>query len=232
MKPDTIVVTDQGIGCIEAPDSDSFGALEYREYNKVLEAAMKQAVLFKDHPNVHNQLADLLIEKQYEQGRLYPVPDEYEIKIEIHSIYNGKDNPSIEYAILVPKHVPVLHPTMGHELNPLTKIEFVPKQEPVKKDCSCTGPWDCQCQNVIDAYYGVEAEQEEKQPTSIEERNAKIKEYAKPLLDGYDEVADNILQANGLNEFSNLIEVWKNGFDHGRLSISAKEYWFEQFKQK
>jgi len=98
MKPNTIVLTDKGIGCIQLnPVSIGMTPTGKDRQQAASEQAMKQVVLFKD------QVFARSLFNHMEYNKLYPVPDGYEIKIETHSIYNGKDNPSIEYAILVPK---------------------------------------------------------------------------------------------------------------------------------
>jgi len=111
MKTNAIVLTDQGICCIEAPvgfrpnciyDCSGNDICECQNYDSAIEAAMKQAVLFKDQSQIKRLLSFNGI-SSLSDNELIPIPDGYEIKIETHSIYNGKDNPSIEYAILVPK---------------------------------------------------------------------------------------------------------------------------------
>jgi len=124
MKPNAIVLTDQGIGCIEAPEKPESSYIHttsslyintqwYKEtggykdpmtwYNEKLELAMKNVVLFKD-----KQLTFDMLSKQkcfpYEERKLYPIPDGYEIKI----VNTGTSfKKAMEgYAILVPKQEP------------------------------------------------------------------------------------------------------------------------------
>jgi len=206
MKPNCIILTDKGIGCIEAPEKPVMGS-----YYLALEAALKQVVLFKDHPNVHNQLADLLIEKQYEQGRLYPVPDEYEIKIEIHSIYNGKDNPSIEYAILVPKEEIMaekfwsnIEKSYAHVKQPTIKQPTSIEENKWCDSCGKRTTWiNGECENY-------------KPKSSIEEAAEKAIPY---------HPSDSTLY-QGYRKY----EI--KGFIAGAKSDAAKEYWYQQFKQE
>ena len=126
MKPTHIVLTDKGIACIVAPEKPEPSYLHitsslyintqwYKEtggykdpmtwYNEKLEAAMKQVVLFKDQLEISWTLGIPM-----EKGKLYPVPDGYEIKIK-----NGEPCVDLDchvpqdhihqYAILVPKQV-------------------------------------------------------------------------------------------------------------------------------
>jgi hypothetical protein len=138
------------------------------------------------------------------------VPDGYEIKIETHSIYNGKDNPSIEYAILVPKQVDI-DPDVKDALNKggyWDLIDDIPKQEPVKEMCgsdTCPDDGACEhCQNPV------------KQPASIEE------------------AAEKSWNLNHIGPDNNSYNpyAYKAGFIAGAKSDAAKDYWYEQFKQE
>lgn len=74
-------------GRIYACDPDTTGARRY----------------FKPDDKIINEMIHNGLLWGVEQGKSYPVPENYEVMIETHSTYNGKDNHPIQYAILVPK---------------------------------------------------------------------------------------------------------------------------------
>jgi len=162
MKPNKIVLTDQGIGCIEAPEKPepSYSHIAsslyintqwYKEtggykhpmdwYNEKLEAAIKQAVLFKDQSHIKRLLSFNGI-SSLSDNELIPIPDGYEIELETKDLcdYEGEElweiTPHlVKYAILVPKQVDI-DPDVKDALNKGGYWDLIdddkPKQEPVK----------------------------------------------------------------------------------------------------
>jgi hypothetical protein len=105
MKPNVIILEDDGLYCFEAPEKleylDKYGNPHEEDYNKALEAAKKQKVRFKD------QVFARSLFNHMEYNKLYPVPDGYEIKIEnkewSEKLPSGSFIQYDQYAILVPK---------------------------------------------------------------------------------------------------------------------------------
>jgi len=208
MKPTHIKLNEAGqIVAFVMPITGSYADIE--DYYEAIKIAIKDGMVFKDEDEVKQIIKADAIERwlnqkvmtsviyKLEQGKVYDVPEGYEVKIEEHCpvACDCRDEETMrvqcqcQYAVLVPK------------------------QEPVKKDCSCTGPWDCQCQNVIDAYYG-----NEKQPTSIEEAGNPPESY-------WNDYWKNVLNLEDCSR-NNKRKVFQDAF------LLAKDYWFEQFKQE
>jgi len=97
MKPTHIVLTDQGIGCIEAPNMLNSVINHNWEirYQQAIEAAMKQVVLFKDQ----NVWCWAIPDEMPVKGKLYPILDGYEVRFET---WQQGDN-KVDYAVLIPK---------------------------------------------------------------------------------------------------------------------------------
>jgi len=215
-------------------------------------------VLFKDHPNVHNQLADLLIEKQYEQGRLYPVPDGYEIKIETYSIYNGKDNPSIEYAILVPKEEIMaekfwsnIEKSYAHVKQPTIKQPTSIEENKWCDSCGKRTTWiNGECENYKNKSSIEEAADKsftnfvlDNHPDpdylfskSLEDAMPEIEKLVNHYIMGKDnkslDQASEHYYATLTRPLADEKGLVETAFVCGATSPEAKEYWFEQFKQE
>jgi len=117
MKPNAIVFDGKGVGCIVAPDITNSVIDHHWElrYNKALEAAMKNIVYFKPEDlemvTTKIQIAGGFLNR-LEKGKLYPVPDGYEIEIKEEpsedSGIDGSGPPYSKvdfesYVVLVPK---------------------------------------------------------------------------------------------------------------------------------
>jgi len=157
-----IILTDKGIGCIEAPDPNDtigkYGAYfdNLPKYKKELEAAMKNVVLFKDQKGTIKDCYNLFDTPYIEKGKLYPVPENYEIKLEDKVCYFHEDpktnlwkpypseskwtnNPNLAYQFdTITEALEAL--TMPDRLNDIVVTDIfidayailVPKQESVK----------------------------------------------------------------------------------------------------
>lgn len=115
-----IILTDRGVGCIEAPDirPPAIRTIYNRDlrerYEQALEAAMKKKVLFK--PEEQNAIMLLMNHKVglLEKGKLYPVPEGYWIELEYGDGRTFVKNPTYPEAsphvraILVPKQEPAI----------------------------------------------------------------------------------------------------------------------------
>jgi hypothetical protein len=218
MKPNAIVITDKGIGCIEAPEPIEGGFTS--DYLEALEAAMKQVVLFKDQYFTANKLAALLSIDKFKQDKLYPVPDGYEIELEYGDGRTFVKNPTYPEAfprvraILVPKQDPE-HVKDFEKIFPL-----MPKQEPVKdngylSECICTGV----CLQLTNAKCKAMV----KRPTSIEESAEKAFNL---------ELSKETPQNYNNHLLSTIKHGYLKGFIAGVKSDAAKDYWFETFKQE
>jgi len=97
---------DGRIGCWEMPDEPAMSSEDKGwsdaiiQYNKAIESAKSDAVYFKPHQEV-SFLAAGLNHWQMEEGKPYPVPDGYKIKIE--KGISQETFETVGYAILVPK---------------------------------------------------------------------------------------------------------------------------------
>jgi len=129
MKPTHIVLTDKGIGCIEVPvypmqlRIKAVDELTRIIYEEALKRAMDNVVLFEDQ----NVWAWAIPDEMMVKGKLYPVPENYEIKIKKY--YEGGF--SFERcAILVPKQKDI-DPEFRNSLekNFDRLVEGLPKQE-------------------------------------------------------------------------------------------------------
>ncbi len=203
MKPNTIILEDDGLYCFEAPEKPDFQKtfasdntytwnkylIDLKNYHDALEAAKKQKVKFKNFKVIKNLHVNTIIvvdgyEMAIEKGKLYPVPDGYEIKIE-QPCKDGCESSSYcldtcaksGYAVLVPKQEPVVIVDSPDRTNLIIN--------PVQ------------------------------QPASIEEAAGK---YANEKW-SYD---------IKLAEHSTSIK----DFIAGAKSDAAKEYWFEKFKKE
>lgn len=107
MKPDTIEVFENGrIGCYQMPDVNMFinnkvktqhTAEDMRTlFLSVIEAAKREVVYFKDQQDVrlrvmmHSELKAVLDNvTELTQGKQYPVPDGYEVKVEYAGVIDA-----------------------------------------------------------------------------------------------------------------------------------------------
>jgi len=83
MKPTHIVLTEKGIGCIEAPDFKDFDIPQEERYQQALKAAMKEVVLFEDQ----NVWAWAIPDEMPVKGKLYPVPEFYHVEVNNNEAY-------------------------------------------------------------------------------------------------------------------------------------------------
>jgi len=201
MKPAHIVLTDHGIGCIEAPDdknrfSDNYHYRSY--YEQAIEAAMKEIVLFSDQ----NVWCWAIPDEMPVKGKLYPVPDGYDVRLTC-SIDACEDCRYSNHcyrrvAILVPKQKDI-EPEFSNSLekNFDRLVGGLPKQVPHKcKYCGImTIAPDEEC-------YA--------RPTSIEEA---AKEYS-------EKIKDELLEQE--DAYDHFIE--------GVRSQAAKDYWLKIFE--
>jgi len=157
MKPTHIVLSDQGIGCIEAPNMLN-SVIDHNweiRYQQALEAAMKQVVLFNDQ----NVWCWAIPDKMPVKGKLYPVPENYRIEIKYEGVepingpfgtfmFGGK-----AYAVLVPKQ---------KDIEPEFKDSLEKNFDRLVDGLTKQGP-----DKTISQTYSEEVFK--KQPTSIEE---------------------------------------------------------------
>lgn len=121
MKPNVIELDEKGIFAYEKPDfytimpkrlMDDFSHMKEDRiiWNKALEKAKRDRVYFKDHVHVIEIVVkdNLLLE----QGKSYPVPEGYEVKIFKDTVSNEEYTGGEPYAILVPKEKDFVHPTV------------------------------------------------------------------------------------------------------------------------
>lgn len=109
MKPNKIILTPEGIKAIEAPhyrypthdnDWSNEEAKQYQEYKQALDKAIKEGVLFKHTETT--AMAMGIHDGEFEQGKLYDIPEHYSIKIENNYAYlipkqeHGAGNMSIQ----------------------------------------------------------------------------------------------------------------------------------------
>ncbi len=190
MKPNTIILEDDGLYCFEAPEKPDFQKTfaidktyiwdkylcDLKLWEQALEAAKNQKVKFKNQSGVMDiyyqsictvkNCTDLTCECEWlKKGKLYPVPENYTIKIEYEGgkPTNGPFGTFMfgetRYAILVPKQEPVNQ----------CPICNIPLKELKKGTCENIG-----CESIFFAKNPSKELVDQlfshlKQPTSIEE---------------------------------------------------------------
>jgi hypothetical protein len=105
MKPTHITLNQGQIIAFEMPEKPEGYSTDYllSKYAKLVEAAIKDGVAFKPDDNNVYAVMEYTLESAIEQGKHYPVPEEYEVKIEKKYVDLGSRERLMEYTVLVPK---------------------------------------------------------------------------------------------------------------------------------